>query len=150
MLLILLVRDHGSAVKGATSFVTPIVTPSGNTIDMEEFSRMLDEASDAEEFSRMLADHDKKASTAKPESKSEPKVKPTVDSAVKETTKPADGSEAFIKGVARSAKKISNQELQNLKLLQMKKLKHLLSLLTKKCLRIILMKLVLNLQLILQ
>ena len=101
----------GSAVKGATSFVTPIVTPSGNTIDMEEFSRMLDEASDAEEFSRMLADHDKKASTAKPESKSEPKVKPTVDSAVKETTKPADGSEAFIKGVARSAKKISNKDI---------------------------------------
>ena len=101
----------GSAVKGATSFVTPIVTPSGNTIDMEEFSRMLDEASDAEEFSRMLADHDKKASTAKPESKPEPKVKPTIDLAVKEATKPTDGSEAFIKGVARSAKKISNKDI---------------------------------------
>lgn len=51
-----------------------------------------------------------KRSATKPESKpkAEPKAKPTVDSAVKETTKPADGSEAFIKGVARSAKKISN------------------------------------------
>ena len=39
--------------------------------------------------------------------KSEPKAKPTVNSAVK-SAKPADGSEAFIKGVARSAKKISN------------------------------------------
>ena len=38
-------------------------------------------------------------------------TKPTVDSAVKETTKPADGSEAFIKGVARSAKKISNKDI---------------------------------------
>lgn len=35
-------------------------------------------------------------------------TKPTVGSAVKEAAKPADGSEAFIKGVARSAKKISN------------------------------------------
>lgn len=35
-------------------------------------------------------------------------TKPTIDSAVKETTKPIDGSEAFIKGVARSAEKISN------------------------------------------
>ena len=54
-----------------------------------------------------------KRSATKPESKPkvEPKAKPTVDSAVKETTKPADGSEAFIKGVARSAKKISNKDI---------------------------------------
>lgn len=35
-------------------------------------------------------------------------TKPTVGSAVEEAAKPTDGSEAFIKGVARSAKKISN------------------------------------------
>ena len=54
-----------------------------------------------------------KRSATKPESKPkvEPKAKPTVGSAVKETTKPADGSEAFIKGVARSAKKISNKDI---------------------------------------
>ena len=90
--------------------VNSAVKEATNTIDMEEFSRMLDEASDAEEFSKMLHEADDKTSTAKPESKpkSEPKTKPTVGSAVKEATKPTDGSEAFIKGVARSAKKITN------------------------------------------
>lgn len=82
----------GSATKVATDT---------NTIDSEVFFKMLEEASDMDEFHRMIDEYDAKrvnesAEKAKPESKPEPKVKP------------ADGSEAFIKGVARSAKKISN------------------------------------------
>lgn len=93
----------GSAVKGATSFVTPITLDSGEIIDSEEFFRELLGEDDATDLGN-------KASTTKPESKpkAEPKAKPTIDSTVKEAAKPTDGSEAFIKGVARSAKKISN------------------------------------------
>jgi len=91
-----------SAVKGATSFVTP-TTVDTNTIDSEVFFRMLEEASDMDEFHRMIDEYD-----AKRVRESAEKAKPTVGSAVKEATKPTDGSEAFIKGVARSAKKISN------------------------------------------
>lgn len=78
----------GSAVKGATSFVTPITLDSGEIIDSEEFFRELLGEDDATDLGN-------KASTTKPESKpkAEPKAKPTIDSTVKEAAKPESKAE---------------------------------------------------------
>lgn len=95
--------------KPTVGSVTKVAIDDTNTIDSEVFFRMLEEASDMDEFHRMIDEYDaKRVSESAEKAKLESKVKPTIDSAVKEAAKPADGSEAFIKGVARSAKKISN------------------------------------------
>lgn len=73
-----------------------------NTIDSEVFFRMLEEASDMDEFHRMIDEYN-----AKRVSESAEKAKPEFKPKAEPKAKPADGSEAFIKGVARSAKKIS-------------------------------------------